>query len=73
MQKYNDINNDSNIESFEIGEDFIEVEFKDGSIYKYTYFSAGAHCVEEMKKLALNHNGLNSYISKNKPNYSSKI
>lgn len=74
MQRYKDINNDSNVSRFEIGNDFIIVEFKTGSFrtYTYTYISAGSEHVEKMKRLALNHNGLNSYIRRNNPKYSSK-
>lgn len=72
MQPYNDIDNDSNIEAFEIGNDYISVRFFDGSTYVYTYQSADSGCVEEMKRLANMHDGLNAYINKNKPNYSEK-
>jgi len=73
MQKYNDKNKDSNIDEFDCGKDYIKVKFFDGVIYTYTYSSAGAFHIETMKKLANAHNGLNSYINKNKPNYKSKI
>lgn len=74
MEKYKDWDNDSNIESYEIGEDFIIVEFKNGRdrFYKYTYGSAGSSNVEQMKRLAQLGDGLNSFISTNKPNYESK-
>lgn len=72
MQPYNDIDNDSNIEAFEIGDDSISVRFFDGRIYVYTYQSAGASHIEEMKRLAHAHDGLNAYINKYQPGYSEK-
>ena len=72
MQKYNDIDNDSNVEEFEIGDNYIIIKFLDGKTYKYTYLSAGSFNVEEMKKLALSHDGLNSFINKKRPKYESK-
>jgi len=72
MQKYNDIDKDSNVDEFEIGEDYIAVKFFDGSSYTYTDASAGSQHIEEMKKLANANDGLNAYINKNKPAYSSK-
>lgn len=72
MQKYNDIDDDSNIDEFELGSDYIKVKFFDGAIYTYTYTSAGSSHIEEMKNLACAHDGLNAYINRNKPRYSHK-
>jgi len=72
MQPYNDVDNDSNIEAFETGDDYISVKFFHGSTYTYTYSSAGSNNVEEMKRLAHAHDGLNSYINRHKPDYASK-
>lgn len=74
MVKYNDINGDSGVSNYEIAGDRIIVEFKSGSQYLYTYLSAGDIHIENMKKLALNGDGLNSYINKNvRTKYHSKI
>lgn len=64
MEIYKDINGDSGIYRYEIGTDYIKVQFKDGSIYTYTYLSAGQDKVETMKVLAEAGNGLNSFINK---------
>ncbi|MBQ8436798.1 MAG: hypothetical protein IJX20_04020 [Alphaproteobacteria bacterium] len=64
MQKYMDINGDSGVYGYEIGTDYIKVQFKDGSIYTYTYLSAGRDKVETMKILAKSGNGLNSFINR---------
>jgi hypothetical protein len=54
MQKYKDWDHDSNILAYEIGDDFIQVLFRNGSfrLYTYTYTSAGSIAIEEMKRLA---------------------
>jgi len=66
MQKYSDIDNDSNVDSFEIGESSIKVKFSSGhKVYVYTYLSSGSSNIETMKRLAVSGEGLNSYINKN--------
>jgi len=72
MQNYRDYDNDSNVKAYEPGDDYIVVEFKDGSRYTYTYSSAGSHNIEEMKGLASRGDGLNSFISRYRPSYSRK-
>jgi hypothetical protein len=54
----------SSITAYEIGNDFIKVEFEGTKIYTYTYASAGAHHIEQMKILASKGVGLGSYIQK---------
>jgi hypothetical protein len=65
MNPYRDINGDSGVNGYESGEDFIRVQFKGGSIYLYTYESAGAEAIEQMKRLAISGDGLNAFINKN--------
>ncbi len=61
-QKYK--KEDSGIDSYKIGKDFIEVKFKTSSKpYLYNYKSTGKDHIEEMKKLALANRGLSTYIS----------
>lgn len=56
----------SNVESYEIGADFIKVKFKGTpKIYIYSYSSAGAYNVDCAKQLAENGSGLNRYIMSN--------
>ena len=63
MQRYSDIDRDSGVVAYEIGSDFIRVKFSDGAIYLYTYASAGAHHINQMKILAQRGDGLNAYIN----------
>lgn len=63
MQSYSDLGGNSGVEAFEIGADYIKVLFKTSSkVYTYSYSSAGREKVEQMKILALQGHGLNSYI-----------
>lgn len=64
--RYEDINNNSGVRGFEIDDTSITVWF-DGSSnsYTYSYNVAGAHHVEEIKKLALAGDGLLAYINNN--------
>lgn len=66
MPKYRDVDGDSGVAGYEYGPDWIEVEFERGAtrFYRYTYVSAGALHVEELKRLADSGEGLNSYINR---------
>lgn len=64
MERYLNLGGDSNVTGYEIGPDFIRVQFGDGSIYLYTYKSAGSENIEQMKQLARSGQGLNSFINR---------
>lgn len=74
MPKYLNLGRDSGIVSYEMGDDWIEVSFSQGRFrtYTYTYSSAGSAHVENMKQLAGQGHGLNEYIKRRNPQYSSK-
>ena len=63
MEQYRNIAGNSGVTAYEIGPDYITIEFSDGSIYRYTYASAGIENVERMKGLAEAGQGLNTFIS----------
>jgi len=64
LQHYLDLNHDSGVASYEIGHEFIRVQFKKNSkIYTYSYASAGYQHIENMKQLAQYGDGLNAYIN----------
>ena len=65
MERYANLGGDSGVVEYEIDNDFIRVQFSDGSIYLYTYASAGEDNIEQMKSLARNGRGLNTFINKN--------
>lgn len=64
MERYRDVDGDSNVAAYEAGDDFIRVQFNDGSIYLYTSASAGVLIIERMKNLARSGDGLNAYINR---------
>ena len=66
MKPYKNLGGNSNICRYEIGSDYLDVEFYGTSrIYRYSYRSAGKEHVENMKLLAEKGVGLNSYIMRN--------
>lgn len=67
MPVYLNLNGDSGISSYEMGQDFISVTFTQGTFrtYSYTYARPGATHVETMKQLAIQGYGLNAYINSN--------
>ena len=66
----------SNVKDYRLGADYIDVRFFGNPvIYRYSYIKTGQAHVEEMKRLAIVGEGLNSYIVKNfrKPGLFEKI
>jgi hypothetical protein len=57
-------NENSGIDAYEIGEDYIKIRFKmSHETYLYNSKSPGANEVEKMKDLAISNRGLSTYIS----------
>jgi hypothetical protein len=63
VETYVNRSGDSGITAYEIGADYIVVQFIGGDVYRYTYRSAGKRAIETMKKLAATGKGLSTYIS----------
>ena len=63
MTKYLNLNGDSGVTDYEIGDDFIRVRFKGPHQYLYTYSMPSRSEVETMKKLAREGKGLGTFIS----------
>lgn len=64
MTNYSNNGGDSGIKAYEILEEGIIVQFSSNVKYLYNYSSAGVSKIEDMKKLAIKGEGLNSYIMK---------
>jgi hypothetical protein len=64
MEPYKNIGGASAVVAYEIGNDSIKVQFRDGWIYTYNDESAGHSNIEHMKTLASAGSGLNSFISR---------
>lgn len=62
MEIYKNLGGNSSARAYEIGNDSITVQFSDGTVYLYTYQSAGRDNIEQMKALAIAGRGLNSFI-----------
>jgi len=74
MKSYRDTDKDSGISAYEYDQSSIKIQFKGGSIYEYTYSSAGSSNIENMKRLADKDDGLNAFINLHvKKKYSRKI
>jgi hypothetical protein len=74
VEKYKDLNGNSGISAFEIGRDYIMIEFKDGGRYLYNYSQPGIREVEEMKKYTLKGRELATYINQNvRERYAAKL
>lgn len=63
MEIYKNLSGNSGVISYEIGDDYIIVQFREGATYLYNYESAGAETVEQMKQHAISGEGLNSFIN----------
>lgn len=64
MERYRNSSGNSGVYGYEIGNDYIRVQFSSGQVYRYSYNGkAGSYHVENMKTLARRGSGLNSYIN----------
>ena len=68
MELYKNKGGGSEIWAYEIGENWITIQFTDASVYIYTYESAGTENVDKMKVLALSGHGLYRYIMRHVKN-----
>jgi len=74
MQPYKSTAENSGVSAYEIGDEFIIVEFQDGSTYLYNYTSTGKHHIDQMKILALTGQGLTTYINQHvREHYAKKL
>ena len=73
MNIYKDLSGRSAIAGYDIKPGAIVIEFRSGAIYTYSYGSAGAETVDEMIRLALAGRGLATFVSRNKPHFSTKL
>jgi len=74
MERYQNLGGNSGVSAYEIGAESITVQFSSGTVYLYTYKSAGSGNIEKMKSLAVAGKGLNSFIMRNvRKGYESKL
>ena len=72
MKRYGNRHGNSGIAAYEEGPDFIRIRFTSGSVYLYTYESAHAEDIEEMKELAREGEGLTRFINAVQPGYAKR-
>jgi hypothetical protein len=63
MEQYQNTKGRSGVIAYEIGPDYIRIQFQDNEIYLYTYESTGSEDIETMKTLAQQGSGLNTFIN----------
>lgn len=74
MQQYENLDGDSKVLAFEIGHDFIIIQFKEGSMFLYNHDKTGVSITEQMKRLAFSGNGLDNFIELHvKGNHAAKL
>jgi len=63
MQRYRNWSGTSGVRAFEIGPDYIVLQWASPKLYTYSYETIGERNVEEMKRLALKGSHLNKFIN----------
>lgn len=72
--KYRNLGGNSGVDTYKIEAESIEITFKRGGTYLYTYRAPGRYHVEQMKDLARSGRGLNAFINIHmKDNYDKKL
>jgi hypothetical protein len=74
LRPYSAVAGDSGVIGYEIGADFIIIEFKSRDVYRYDYSAPGRSKVEKMKQLARRGTGLATFINQHvRENYAEKL
>jgi hypothetical protein len=74
MTRYKNLSGRAGIIAYAIYDDWIDVTFADGTVYRYSDIKPGIHHVERMKELAEEGEGLTTYINQNvRENYERKL
>lgn len=75
MISYKNLNGNSNVKCYNISENYIDIEFYNTPlVYRYSNGVPGRQVLNELKRLAIQGYGLNSYINRYvKKNYEKRI
>jgi hypothetical protein len=74
METYKNLSGNSGVAAYEIGHDYIDIRFQDGTAFRYDEQHTGKEHVEQMKALAAAGRGLNTYINRHvRMNYAKKL
>ena len=63
MTRYLNYGGSTDVAAYEAGYDFIEVQLRNGEIYRYDYSKPGQHHVDQLKLLAKRGAGLDQYLN----------
>jgi len=63
MEQYKNLSGQEPIGSFDIESSWIDVQYNDSAVYRYSHITPGREHVEQMKALARKGEGLADYIS----------
>ena len=64
MQRYRNQSGSSGVVAYEVGEEYIDVKFVSGEIYRYSSRRPGPRDLQHMKELARRGEGLSTFISR---------
>lgn len=75
MISYKNLNGNSNVKCYNISENYIDIEFYNTPlVYRYSNVVPGRKVLNELKRLAIQGYGLNSFINRYvKKNYERRI
>jgi len=74
MKPYKHKTEKAGVAAYNTGDDFIIIEFQDGSTYLYNYKSTGKANIERMKTLAATGKGLTTFINQHvRDHYAEKL
>ena len=63
MKPYRNLSGDAGVAAYELGPDWIRIQFIRGGTYRYTRDSVGSRKLKEMKRLAEEGRGLTTFIN----------
>ncbi len=74
LERYKNPGGNSGVVAYEIGNDSITIQFRDGAVYLYNNQRTGSVNIERLKSLAISGQGLNGFISSAvKKGYAAKL
>lgn len=74
MQPYKDLSGTSGIVQYEIGDNYIDLEFRGGKVYRYDDAKPGAEHVLKMKELAASGADLATYVNQHvRKNFAAQV
>ncbi len=73
MRTYGKNRADSGIRGYALLDDAIEIQFRDGGVYRYSSKRPGAKLVAEMRRLAMTGKGLSTFINQHVRDYECRV